>query len=262
VFREWLRGKAVDGGLFLGNCLDVLPGLPEGCVDFVCADPPYGSTHIEWDRPLYLPSLWRQLRRVLSHRGVVLLTATQPYASELIFGKREWYRYAWYWEKPKGANFARTATRPLSVVEECLVFCESDYGFTYNSQRDPLAKPYTRKWPKPRGGPSAGLQNDRYKEKDYTHATPRNLLYASADGEKSLHPCQKPVNLITYFVRTYTNPGDLALDFCMGSGTTGVACVREGRRFVGVEADRQCFQVGSARIRNELNTGLQSPHKS
>ncbi len=247
--------------LYHGDCLEVLPTLAAGSVDAVVTDPPYGTTACKWDSVIPLGPMWQNLRELVRQQGAVVLCAKQPFSSALVASNREQFRYCWYWEKSKGANFAQTSYRPLAVVEELAVFSRAPAVWSkqptmhYYPQKEKLEKPYHRRFAgtlkgsKSTVSPSAFCRNpERLAEKTYTEKTPRNLLYASDDHEDGLHPTQKPVALMEYMVRTYTTEWETVLDFCFGSGTTGVACVQTGRRFVGVELSEAYCEIAARRI--------------
>jgi site-specific DNA-methyltransferase (adenine-specific) len=167
------------------------------------------------------------------------------------------FKYCWYWEKAKGGNFALTGFQPLKVIEDVVVFSfgastytKNNTGMTYNPQKVPLAKPYKRDFTKnlARGTDTLIVRGKGIDYAEYTHATPRNLLYSTTDGDGRYHPTQKPVALMEYLIRTYTNESETVLDNTMGSGTTGVACMNTGRKFLGIERDDKYFDIACERI--------------
>jgi site-specific DNA-methyltransferase (adenine-specific) len=224
-------------------------------IDAVICDPPFALTQCEWDSLIDLPSLWRQFERILKPTGVILMFCAQPFTSHLITSKPELYRYLWYWAKEKGTNFFRTGRQPLRVVEEIVVFAFGA-SYTYHPQMVPLDKPYRHTMPlrhsaiTGRGEINTRAQSAEAREyKEYTHRHPTNLLHFARDnGNKSLVPTQKPVALLEYLIQTYTNEGDLILDPTMGSGTTGLAAKRLGRRFIGMEINPEHFAIAEQRI--------------
>ncbi len=256
--------------LICGDALDVLPTLESESVDMVLADPPYGggTTACVWDSVIPLAPLWEQLCRIVKPQGAIAICCKQPFTSSLITSNREMFRYCWYWEKSKGANFAQTGFRPLAVIEEVAVFSHAPAVYSakptmrYHAQREKLARPHYRKFAgtlkgsKETRSPSAMCRNpERLPEKTYTETTPRNLLYAADDGEDGLHPTQKPVALMAYLVRTYTQKGETVLDFCMGSGSTGVACLNEWRDFIGIERDEGYHAIATKRLGEAQSMG-------
>ena len=245
--------------LYHGDCLDILPTLPAQSVDAIIADPPYGTTACKWDSVIPLDAMWRELRRVIKPRGAVVLFAAQPFTSALVMSNTGWFKYAWVWEKSKGANIASVNFQPLRVTEDITVFSDGASTYTksgnamrYFPQRTPLDKPYVRRFVTNKCYSeehiTAPLRSQRPEQAEYTHAYPRNLLQFANVFEGKDHPTQKPVELLRYLVRTYTNPGETVLDFTMGSGTTGVACTMEGRHFIGVELDAGYYDIARRRI--------------
>lgn len=238
-----------------GDCIDLMADVPDRSIDGIIADLPYGTTQCDWDTLIDFPALWTHYERILKPTGVILMFSAQPFTSNLIVSKPNLYRYLWYWEKEKGTNFFRVGRQPLRVIEEIVVFAFGA-SYTYNPQMVPLDKPYRHTMPLKhsaitgRGEISAKTQTAAQREyKVYTESQPKNLLkFARDNGNKGVVPTQKPIALLEYLVRTYTNPGDLVLDNTMGSGTTGVACRRLERRFIGIEIDAARFAIAESRI--------------
>ena len=241
--------------LYCGDCLGVMGAIPDGSIDMVLSDPPYGTTACKWDEIIPFAPLWGQYKRLVGGSGAMVLTASQPFTSALVMSNAKMFKYCWYWKKERGTGFATSGKRPLMIVEDVCVFY--DKCPTYNPDRKLLAKPYRHAIPivksKSGGKDSFGtpqINEDgsrRYRE--YTHSTPHQLLEISRDnGGKGVHPTQKPVALFEYLARTYTNKGDTVLDNCMGSGTTGVACMNLGRKFIGIELEQKYFDIACERI--------------
>ena len=230
-----------------GDCLEVMADLSPASVDLVLCDLPYGVTDCGWDEVIPLAPLWGHYRRLLKPNGAVVLTATQPFATDLIQSNRRWFRYDLVWDKAgRSSGFLNANRMPLRGHESVLVFYAALP--TYNPQMR-QGKPYKTVCRRRVGGLVYG---------DYTPATtvcesglrhPTSVLtVASSKADRGSHSTQKPVALMEYLVRTYTDPGALVLDNAMGSGTTGVACVRSGRRFVGIEKDPDYFAAAARRI--------------
>lgn len=245
-----------DVRLMQGDCLELMTDIAPGSIDMILTDLPYGVTGLKWDLVIPLEPLWEQYKRVVKAGAAIALFGSQPFTSVLIASNLEWFKYCWYWEKPKGTNFASTGYQPLKVVEEVAVFSSgactytaTGAGMEYHPPLIKLSKPYKRDF---RNNPTrlkvfSAPTADRLPEKEYTHATPRNLIYSSFDGDGQ-HPTQKPVKLLEFLILTYTQAGGTVLDSCMGSGSTGVACLRTGRNFVGIEKDVHYFEVAKARL--------------
>lgn len=225
--------------LFNGDCLDVMPTLADGNLDMVLCDLPYGTTQNKWDSVLPLDRLWSEYRRVC--RGAVVLTAAQPFASALVVSNLPMFKYEWVWVKSKITGVLNAKKMPVRQHELVLVFASSPT--TYNAQ-GLIAKGTVTK---------QGGNSDNYGERssaayvqEWTN-WPRDVLEIASEG-LTIHPTQKPVALMEYLIRTYTNEGDTVLDNTMGSGTTGVACVNTGRNFIGIEMDAGYFAIAEARI--------------
>lgn len=227
------------------DCLKAMRRLPQNSVDMILCDLPYGSTQCWWDTCLPFAELWECYQYVAKPDAAIVLFAAQPFASMLIASNLPQFRYQWIWEKGNATNFLNAKKQPLRAHESIAVF----YGKqpTYNPQ---MTHGHKRKTAKCKTVNSEcygkALELTEY---DSTSRYPRDVLFFSSDKQRAnLHPTQKPVALTEYLVRTYTNPGDLVLDNCMGSGTTGVACANTGRRFIGMELDVGYFGTASQRI--------------
>ncbi len=239
--------------LFRGDCLDILPTLPDGCVDLVLTDPPYGQTQNPWDIEIDLARLWPELWRVC--RGAVAMTAIQPFASTLVGSQVRHFRHEWIWEKNKATGHLNAKRAPMRAHELVLVFAKA--APLYRPQMTDGHEPghaATRRAFTPNYGAqrptSYGGSTQRY---------PRSVLrfpiVNNADPGK-VHPTQKPEGLMAYFVRTYAPEGGTVLDFAMGSGTTGVAAVNTGRNFIGIERDPGYFEIAERRIYEAYEAAL------
>lgn len=241
--------------LLQGDCLEIMPGLPEASVDLILCDLPYGTTHNKWDSVLPLPELWAEYNRLLKPNGAAVLFAAQPFATALIQSNRRAFRYEWIWTKSQATGHFNARKMPMRAHELILVFYKKLP--IYNPQMRQGYEPYVRH--KKAGSPAGtvyrsygGKHNDHVSASDTGERYPVDVLHYK--GEYGQHPTQKPVALLEYLVRTYTNPGGVILDNCMGSGSTGVAVVRagEGRRFIGIEQDDKYFCTAKQRIEEEL----------
>ena len=244
--------------LYRGDCLEVMPTLEAGSIDMVLTDPPYGTTACKWDSVIPFEPMWEQLKRVTKKNGAVVMTASQPFTSALVMSNVEDYRCAWVWKKNAGSNFGAVKHQPMKEHEDICVFCSGN--LIYNPQMQPRAESGKRMI-KAGVKSKASTGNDVYgglnKGYDNSLCDPE-MRYPSSvqlfNRERGLHPTQKPVALMEYLIRTYTNEGQTVLDFTMGSGTTGVAAVNLGRRFVGIEVDDKYFEVSATRIQSTLET--------
>lgn len=233
----------------MGDCLKILPTIASESVDAVIADLPYGITQAKWDCEINLESLWREYKRVAKPTAVFVLFASQPFTSKLISSNMKWFKYCWYWEKEKGTGFLNAKKQPLRCIEEICVFYKKPGK--YNPQMIELDKPRKRNLP---SSPTEGVNNvasfgKELQYKEYTHSYPKNLLkYGRDKGNKGQHSTQKPIELMKYLVKTYSDEGDLILDNAMGSGTTCVAAKALNRDYIGIEMDEGIFEIARQRV--------------
>lgn len=235
--------------LLLGDCLDLMGEIPDGSVDMVLADLPYGQSACAWDAVIPFVPLWDHYRRVLNPTGAVVLTASQPFTSALVMSNPKWFKYALVWEKENGSNFLNARHQPLKVHEDILVFSAAPASYSPNramSYYPQKTAGTPRKAAKRyaglhqyRGAPVVTLENTGTRH-------PRSVMRFKT--ERGLHGTQKPVALLEYLIRTYTGEGETVLDNAMGSGSTGVACTNTGRRFIGIERDPDYFAAAQVRI--------------
>lgn len=226
--------------LFNGDCLELMQSLPDASVDLVLCDLPYGTTQNKWDTVIPLDALWAQYKRVC--RGAIVLTAQAPFDKVLGASNVGMLRYEWIWHKSKATGHLSSKFQPMKNHENVLVFYKDMP--VYNPQGlVRKAVPTIRKGGN--NGTNYG-KSDKDAVQEFENY-PRSVLPISSEGKGS-HPTQKPVALMEYLIRTYTNEGDTVLDNCMGSGTTGVACVRSGREFIGMELNAEYFGIASRRI--------------
>lgn len=227
--------------LFCGDCLQLMQDIPDGSVDMILCDLPYGTTACKWDSVIPFAPLWEQYRRILKPNGAAMLFASQPFTTKLINSNFKDFRYCWYWKKANmtGGIFAKI--QPMRCIEDIAVFY----------RKKPMYNPQGLR--KLDGGKvNAASKSSVYGQKKnpsvqlYT-GYPHHLLEFRKDAHQ-LHPTQKPVALLEYLIRTYTVPGDVVMDNCMGSGSTGVACVNTGRDFIGMELEQKYFDIASERI--------------
>lgn len=224
--------------LFNECCLTAMKHIPDNSVDMVLCDLPYGTTQNKWDSIIPLPALWEQYRRVC--KGAIVLTAAQPFTSVLTCSNLGMFKYAWVWQKEAGTGLLNAKKQPLRDHEDVLVFYASQP--TYNPQWGG-GKPYKCR----KGGETSNYNpsGSVVTESDGKRY-PKTTQFFQRDKTK-VHPTQKPVALMEYLIRTYTNEGDTVLDNTMGSGTTGVACINTGRSFIGIERDPGYFKIAQAR---------------
>lgn len=237
--------------LLHGDCLKLMKDIPDGVIDLILCDLPYGTTDCSWDSVLPFEELWAEYDRLLKPDGAAVLFAAQPFTTALIQSNRKAFRYCWYWLKNQPTGFTYARYQPMRKVEDICVFYRK-HG-TYNPQGlQTIKRPKTYKYDPRCGGElwavrsRTGAYTPRFKN------YPQNVLQYRT--ERGLHPTQKPVPLLEYLVRTYTNPGDTVLDNCMGSGSTGVAVQRVGgRHFIGIEQNKVYFDLAQERIQEATN---------
>lgn len=234
--------------LMQGDCLELMKTIPDGSVDMVLTDPPYGTTACKWDSVIPFEPMWEQLKRVTKKNGAIVMTASQPFTSALVMSNVKMFKYCWVWEKNTITGFMQAKTKPLKSHEDVLVFgnfkvaaqyfdgvynhgAESIGDKTYNNAR---AKDHIT------GNRSAGVANS---SKGY----PKDVLRFDS-AKSTVHPTQKPIALMEYLIKTYTNEGETVLDFTMGSGSTGVAAKNLNRSFIGIELDENYYNIAKERI--------------
>ena len=243
--------------LYKGDCLELMKSIPDGSIDAIITDPPYGTTACKWDSVIPFGLMWEQLNRIIKPNGAIVLFGSEPFSSALRMSNIKNYKYDWIWEKSRVSHFAQAPYRPLTVTENIVVF--SSGGTSKNAK---IRMKYN-----PQGlidcditckgkghsdhRPSGVVQKD-YKQTKTGY--PKQILKFASDKATS-HPTQKPVDLMEYLIKTYTNETETVLDFTMGSGSTGVACVNTFRKFIGIEMDDNYFNIATKRIEEaqELN---------
>ena len=242
-----------------GDCLDHMVEIPDGSVDLVLTDPPYGTTACKWDAVIPFEPMWAQVWRVLKPNGAAVFTASQPFTSALVMSNAKDFRYAWVWEKAVGSNFAALKYQPMKEHEDIVVFSRKTHN--YYPQKEPRKGSGKARLKYGNNGSVTGettgsLAFSGFTPETYDHdwRNPSSVqFFNNREAGRGLHPTQKPVALMEYLIRTYTNPGETVLDFTMGSGTTGVACKNTGRRFIGIERDDEYFEIAKRRIEATTN---------
>lgn len=249
--------------LYKGDCLEVMKNIPDKSVDMILCDLPYGTSACKWDSVIPFEPMWKQYERIIKPNGAIVLFGSEPFSSLLRTSAIDLYKYDWVWEKPSGANFLNFKYQPAKVHENIMVFGKMATSFSkkgnmrYKPQME-SGTPYIQK---------SGKQRN-----DYANSTvrtpisqvvtensgtryPRSIQRFQLDKEK-LHPTQKPVALLEYLIKTYTYKNEVVLDNCMGSGSTGVACVNTERNFIGIELDEHYFNIANDRINEAKSAWL------
>lgn len=237
--------RPVMPNLLYGDCLDLMAEIPDGSIDMVCCDMPYGTTNCRWDTTLDLHRLWAQYRRVTKENAAIVLFAQLPFDKVLGCSNLPWLRYELIWEKTHPTGHLNAKKMPMKAHENILVFYNKLP--TYNPQK---TSGHVRKTAVKRSDVTPVYGEQQFDELPYdsTERYPRSVLQFPSDKQRiSLHPTQKPLALVEWLICTYTNPGDTVLDNCMGSGTTGKACKNLGREFIGMELDETYHRIATDR---------------
>lgn len=241
-----------DVKLYNGDCLEVMDNLiKEGVkVDCILTDPPYGTTNCKWDSVIPFDKMWERLNKLIKPNGAIVLFGSEPFSSNLRISNIKNYKYDWKWIKTKPSGHLNAKKQPMRIYEDAIVFYKKQcvynpqgliYGEFNNNRK--------------------GRENEKYdkvfnKEKHFGISRaknyPNNLLNYHNPNNNLFHPTQKPVDLLEYLIKTYTNENEIVLDFTMGSGSTGIACVNTGRKFIGIELDENYFNVAENRIKEAL----------
>lgn len=234
--------------LHMGDCLEVMKSIPAGSVDMILCDLPYGTTACKWDTVIPFEPLWAQYRRIAKRNAAIVLTASQPFTTALIASNFGEFKHSWVWDKATISNPMQAKRQPLRQHEDVLVFCVGGLPPVYVPQKTDLHK--TTKWKQAKQHSDAAIPGTVGATGEVRGKYPKTIIRFPAAKlvGRTVHPTQKPVALMEYLIRTYTNEGNMVLDNCMGSGTTGVACMNTGRRFIGIEMDAGYFQIAQNRI--------------
>ena len=234
--------------LILGDCLEKLKEIPNNSIDLILCDLPYGTTQNKWDSIIDLSLLWKQYERIIKKNGAVVLTAQCPFDKILGCSNLVLLKYEWIWEKPQGTGHLNSKKYPLKNHENILVFCKKPHK--YNPQMVGTEK-RTIKRKKRKAKITNYREFNDLPKNNYIGRFPKTIL--KFNQEKGLHPTQKPVKLFEYLIKTYTDERDIVLDNCMGSGTTGVACINLNRNFIGIEINKEYFNIAKNRIKEVQN---------
>jgi len=236
--------------LMLGDCLERMKEIPDGSVDLILADPPYGTTACKWDSVIPFDAMWEQLNRIIKPNGAIVLFGSEPFSSALRMSNIKNYKYDLIWDKTFGRQPQLANIQPMKQHEIISIFEKKGKKVNYYPQKEKLEKPYFSS-----GAGNNSGSNNHHKlglkkiAKNYTHKTPTTLLsYKPESNSNIFHPTQKPVALMEYLIRTYTHEGETVLDFVMGSGTTGVAAKNLNRKFIGIEKDAGYFEIAKQRL--------------
>ena len=235
--------------LYQGDCLEVMKNIPDKSVDLVLTDPPYGTTACKWASIIPLEPMWKELKRIIKPNSAIVMTAAQPFTSNLIMSNTAMFKYTWVWNKVLPRGHLNAKKMPLRVFEDIVVFYSKPC--TYNPQKTQghKRKVARTKYEKQGDGSQVYGKESRDTFYDSTERYPTGIIEIStANQHGKVHPTQKPVALMEYLIKTYSNEGMTVLDFCAGAGTTGVAAKNLNRDFIGIEMDEGYFKVAQERI--------------
>lgn len=247
------------GKIIQGDCLEVMNSIPDKSVNMILCDLPYGTTACKWDTIIPFEPLWAQYERVIKDNGAIVLTACQPFTSVLVTSNIKIFRYDLVWQKTHPKGHLNAKKQPMRAHESILIF--SKQSTIYNPQKTTGHKRKVAKteYVKEHEGNSVYGREVRNTNYDSTERYPLSVqIFPNADLTKVLHPTQKPISLFEYLIKTYTNPDDIVLDNCAGSGTTAIACLNTKRRYICIEKDETYFNTMSNRIINWHNDWLNS----
>lgn len=255
--------KDTNINLMLGDCLERMKEIPDGSVDMILTDPPYGTTACKWDSIIPLDKMWEQLKRIIKPSGAIVLFGQEPFSSFLRCSNIEMFKYDWYWRKSRPSGFTNAKLKPLKDIEVISVFSagKTANGSSNNMPYNPQGlTDINLEWKRPKHyedgdkGVNPSRKSHKLERVIEKGGYPRQVLDYPNPNNEVLHPTQKPVALMEYLIKTYTDAGDTILDFTMGSGTTGVACANTNRKFIGIEQDEKYFSIAKDRIEEAMKT--------
>ena len=236
--------------LLFGDCLERMKEIPDGSLDLILTDPPYGTTACKWDSIIPLEPMWEQLKRIIKPNGAIVMTASQPFTTTLISSNMKMFKYCWVWDKKKGGNIQVLKWQPYKVHEDVVVFSSGavKYYPIKTKQKERTGKTYS-------AGEANGIPN--YGDlRTYNDKHPKSIIEVSnANNKGKVHPTQKPVALMEYLIKTYTQENETVLDFTFGSCSTGVACLNTNRKFKGIEMEEKYFDIGVKRMQESTIKG-------
>ena len=233
--------------LYKGDCLEIMDKLiKEGIkVDLILTDPPYGTTACKWDSIIPFEPMWERLKLLRKDNSAIVLFGSEPFSSALRMSKIKEYKYDWVWNKKKGGNIMNLKHQPYKIHENVSVFFKHRYFPIMETQKERKSKTYSK-------GEANGIQNYG-DERVYNQKFPKSIIeYSNAIQKGKVHPTQKPVDLLEYLIKTYTNERETVLDFTMGSCSTGVACINTNRNFIGIELDDTYFDISVDRVKKYI----------
>ena len=238
-----------------GDCLELMKDIPDKSVDMILCDLPYGMTACEWDSIIPFEPLWEQYKRIIKDTGAIVLTASQPFTSMLVMSNIKMFKCEWIWKKTVGTNFASTKYVPMKEHESVLVFGKGKVNYYPILQARAESGKQRFRYNFKAGVAGKAYGNIKYNSKEVGNQIESNYrcpssvqVFNNKEKGQYKHPTQKPIALLEYFIKTYTQKNETVLDNCMGSGSTGVACVNTDRNFIGIEINKDYFNIAKARI--------------
>ena len=244
--------------LYNGDCLIEMQNIPDKSIDCIICDLPYGTQKkngLEWDIAIPFDKLWEQYNRIIKDNGAIVLFGVEPFSSMLRMSNLAMYKYDWVWDKKNGANFAQAPYMPLKNVENICIFSKATIAQNSKNRMIYFPQGVEKCFKMQKGRESNSFRQNRAPQKDFIQDTtnyPKQIIQFTKDSNV-VHPTQKPVALLEYLIKTYSNEGDTILDNTMGSGSTGVACVNTNRNFIGIELNKKYFDIANNRINEALN---------
>jgi site-specific DNA-methyltransferase (adenine-specific) len=228
--------------LLHGDCLELMKTIPDGSIDAIITDPPYGTTACKWDSVIPFEPMWEELKRIIKPNGAIVLFGSEPFSSALRMSNIKQYKYDWVWDKKQQGNHGLAKYQPLKIHENILIFIGKNYYPQMITGKIRKKGGYNVK-----NTIATGMKQINPKLSNQYY--PKSILeFSNANKKGKVHPTQKPVELMEYLIKTYTNENEVVLDFTMGSGTTGVACKNLNRNFIGIELDETYFNIAKERI--------------
>jgi len=231
--------------IYHGDCLELMKYIPDKSIDMILCDLPYGTTACKWDSIIPLEPLWAEYKRIIKKHGAIVLTASQPFASELVMSNPKGFKHEWVWDKVRPSGFQVAKYKPMQRHESILVFTSRGERVNYFPIMELRDKP--KKGRVASSSESSPLKYIDGKARIYTHKNPQSIIVFPKPN-RAVHPTQKPVALFEYLIKTYTNEGDIVLDNCIGSGTTAIACINTNRFFIGIEKEKEYVDIANKRI--------------
>ena len=248
---ELTEGLEIEPNTLINDdCLNAMKFIPDNSISMILTDPPYGTTACKWDSIIDLPLMWEQLKRIIKPNGAIVMTASQPFTTTLIASNMKMFKYCWVWDKKVGSNLFQAKQSPLKVHEDVVVFGDKIKYIPQMVEKEKPQKQGTYRQTNDSSKVTDKAAKNKLAGKIYTHSYPKTIQTFGKESrsQKQSHPTQKPVALMEYLIKTYTNEGDTVLDFTCGSGTTGIAAKNLNRDFIGIEMDEGYFKIAKERI--------------